>query len=59
MWWLLAILSGVFMCGLMRPRYTVNNYVENYTDVDVDCGCGGGGDSYCSDNDGGSDDQNG
>ena len=42
MWWLLAIFSGFFLYGIIRPLYTtVNNYVDQYTDVD----CDGGGDS--------------
>jgi hypothetical protein len=49
MWWLLAIFSGFFLYGITRPRYTtVNNYVDQYTDVDCDGG-GDSSDSYCED----------
>ena len=57
MWWLMAIISGLFIYGFSRPRHTtVNNYIEQDTYVD----CDNGGDSYCdsgdySDSDGGSD----
>jgi len=47
MWWFLAGIFGwAFLYGITRPRYTVNNYIEQ--DINVDCD---GGDSYCDSSD--------